>query len=90
MSTPLSWHTLVTRWVNAPDHGNDLGPWLDAARRSALGHDIGSAQDIDNDEDALRAYNAMLARLAARERRSDDRPASTKTSHPPGDLDSRE
>lgn len=64
---------VITRWVNAPDRGNDLGPWLEAARLSALGHDPASTQDIDNDEDALCAYNAMLARLASTEHRQSSR-----------------
>jgi cytochrome c oxidase assembly factor CtaG len=59
---------VITSWVNAPGGGNDLGPWLNAARRSALGADgdggDGGVGDIDDDEEALRAYNAMLARLA--------------------------
>jgi putative copper resistance protein D len=59
---------VITRWVNSPGGGNDLGPWLDAARRSAIGgdelkHDV----DMDDDEEALRAYNAMLSRLAGRD-----------------------
>lgn len=55
---------VIGRWVSAPDRGNDLGPWLEAARRSALGsQDTGG--DIDDDEEALRAYNAMLGRLAS-------------------------
>ncbi|HJP78233.1 MAG TPA: hypothetical protein VJ914_28420 [Pseudonocardiaceae bacterium] len=60
---------VISRWVSAADRGNDLGPWLESARRSALGGDPASTQDIDDDEDALRAYNAMLARLASSEHR---------------------
>lgn len=57
---------VITRWVRAPG-GNDLGPWLEAARRSAIGSD-GEA-DVDDDEEALRAYNAMLSRLHEHDRR---------------------
>lgn len=56
---------VITQWVTSPSRGNDLGAWLEAARRSAVGgSDLESTQDLDDDEDALRAYNAMLARLA--------------------------
>jgi putative copper resistance protein D len=63
---------VITHWVNSPTRGNDLGPWLEAARRSAVGASEG-ADDIDDDEDALRAYNAMLSRLANGERDDPDR-----------------
>lgn len=62
---------ITSQWVNSPGGRSELGPWLDAARRSALtAHDPDRASalpadaDVDNDEEALRAYNAMLARLA--------------------------
>lgn len=61
---------VITRWVNTPGGMRDLGPWLESARRSALGQpdrEVGGA-DIDDDEEALRAYNAMLARLKRGER----------------------
>ncbi|NKQ52519.1 cytochrome c oxidase assembly protein [Amycolatopsis sp. K13G38] len=66
---------VIGRWVSAPDHGNDLGPWLEAARRSALGSEDSTA-DVDDDEDALRAYNAMLARLASGRRPGGREPRS--------------
>jgi cytochrome c oxidase assembly factor CtaG len=50
---------VIGRWVTAPDRGDDLGAWLESARRSALEFDEGAAVDDDN---------AMLARLAARDR----------------------
>lgn len=67
---------VITQWINSPSRGNDLGPWLEAARRSAIGGpdldaEAGGSQDssynIDDDEEALRRYNAMLARLASQE-----------------------
>jgi cytochrome c oxidase assembly factor CtaG len=74
---------VVAAWINS-GQGSDLGPWLEAARRSALagpGADHAGASgldadrdldgDLDDDEEALRAYNAMLARLAGTEQ---DRP----------------
>lgn len=57
---------VIGRWVTATDRGDDLGTWLESARRSALELDESAA--VDDDEGALRAYNAMLARLAARDR----------------------
>ncbi len=71
---------VIGRWVNSPGGGADLGPWLESARRCALAGTgdqastyLASREDIDEDDEALRAYNAMLARLAAddaRQRRS--------------------
>lgn len=61
---------VLARWVYGADRGPDLGPWLQAARRSAVGMPRESTVDIDDDDDALDAYNAMLARLAAQD---DDR-----------------
>jgi putative membrane protein len=59
---------VITRWVSSPSAGNDLGPWLEAARRSAVGADeLDHTRDIDDDEEALRAYNRMLSRLAGNE-----------------------
>ncbi|MEU0529043.1 cytochrome c oxidase assembly protein [Amycolatopsis tolypomycina] len=58
---------VIGRWLAAMDRGGDqLGTWLESARRSAL--DLGEDAAVDDDEEALRSYNAMLARLAARER----------------------
>ncbi|WP_284740361.1 cytochrome c oxidase assembly protein [Amycolatopsis sp. RTGN1] len=58
---------VIGRWMSAMDRGDDLGSWLESARRSAL--DLGEGTAVDDDEEALRSYNAMLARLAGRERR---------------------
>jgi putative membrane protein len=62
-------------WIRAAGDRPDLGPWLESARRSALGvtpapDGDGSApvRDVDDDEEALAAYNRMLARLHGRER----------------------
>jgi len=66
---------VITYWMRAGSGTTDLGWWLDSARRSALASegtdshgDFEASDDIDNDEEALRAYNAMLARLAESER----------------------
>lgn len=66
---------VITRWVNAPSGSADLGPWLEGARRSALathGSGVDASTDLDNDDEALRAYNAMLARLSSADRRPGD------------------
>lgn len=62
---------VVAHSMNRPPGTSDVGPWLEAARRSALAHTGGevstkleSRSDVDDDEEALHAYNAMLARLA--------------------------
>ncbi|GAA4796982.1 hypothetical protein GCM10023200_36410 [Actinomycetospora chlora] len=58
---------LARWWVRAAGQGPELGPWLESARRSALGlapdRDGDVDGDVDRDEDALAAYNRMLARL---------------------------
>lgn len=65
-------------WTRSAGTGPDLGPWLESARRSALGvgpapEDEGTAaRDVDDDDEVLAAYNRMLARLHGREA-SDDR-----------------
>lgn len=66
---------VIAYWMRAGSGTADVGSWLDSARRSALsGGNTDSAgkldasDDIDNDEEALQAYNAMLARLAEAER----------------------
>lgn len=60
---------VITRWINSPSRGNDLGPWLEAARRSAVGGaGLDGDTDLDDDEEALNAYNAMLARLNEHDR----------------------
>lgn len=70
---------LVLQWRRAPTSETGFGSWLEAARRHALagtsdgetpGGDAAameSTDDVDDDERARRAYNAMLARLAGRE-----------------------
>lgn len=61
---------VIATWVSSPG-GSDLGSWLESARRSAITRDegtFGQDTDIDEDEDALSAYNAMLARLSEAER----------------------
>lgn len=56
-------------WVADPSGRVDFGPWLESARRSAFSEqtgDDGAARDdgdLDEDDDALAAYNRMLARL---------------------------
>lgn len=60
---------VITAWVSSSGGEADLGSWLESARRSALNVDRdGENVNIDEDEEALRAYNAMLARLSASER----------------------
>jgi putative copper resistance protein D len=56
-------------WVSDPSGRVDFGPWLESARRSAFSEQTGGADatdhvgDLDDDDDALAAYNRMLARL---------------------------
>jgi cytochrome c oxidase assembly factor CtaG len=53
-------------WVSDPSGRVDFGPWLESARRSAFSEqtgDEGRGDDLDDDDDALAAYNRMLARL---------------------------
>lgn len=67
---------VISQWVSDPARQNDLGPWLDSARRSALadlthhhtdtGQTLHNSNDIDTDDAALNAYNAMLSELAQR------------------------
>lgn len=66
--------TVIGRWTNSPGGSSDLGPWLETARRAALAHNdpdqhtgtrLTDVANIDDDEQALRAYNAMLTRLAS-------------------------
>ncbi len=67
---------LVRQWIRAKGPESGFGNWLESARRSALaetsgdGQDAGLSQsdDVDDDERARQAYNAMLARLAEQER----------------------
>ncbi|WP_051790955.1 cytochrome c oxidase assembly protein [Amycolatopsis jejuensis] len=62
---------VITAWVSSSDSKADLGAWLESARHSALADHTGSLGpdvDLDEDDEALRAYNAMLSRLAHPER----------------------
>lgn len=66
---------VIAYWMKAGSGTADIGTWLDSARRSALAGGrpdsagkLDASDDIDNDEEALRAYNAMLAQLAESER----------------------
>lgn len=68
---------VMATWVKAPSGINDLGPWLESARRNALAgtrpespasNQLADSNGIDSDEEALRAYNNMLARLAEHDR----------------------
>lgn len=67
---------LARFWVRSPGGGPELGSWLESARRSALGLPGGSERPaagptadgatdagVDDDEEALAAYNRMLARM---------------------------
>jgi putative membrane protein len=55
------------RWVAAGSGARSLGPWLDRIRNQAvLGGEMAGAQDIDDDDVALSAYNARLAELHGR------------------------
>ncbi len=69
--------SVIARWIHSSGEGNDLGPWLEAARRSALTDAYASEElrvetDIDNDNEALHHYNAMLARLAVSDQTTSD------------------
>jgi cytochrome c oxidase assembly factor CtaG len=64
---------IAVRWMtDRRPEAATAGRWLESARRSALasqsGSPVGEQVDVDSDEQALAAYNAMLARLAERER----------------------
>lgn len=51
-------------WVSDPTGRVDFGPWLESARRSAISEQTGdTGDDLDDDDEALAAYNRMLARL---------------------------
>jgi cytochrome c oxidase assembly factor CtaG len=67
---------IAARWLSdrRPEAAT-AGRWLESARRTALSDTAagdpalgGAGVDVDTDEGALAAYNAMLARLAERER----------------------
>ncbi|HEY3708469.1 MAG TPA: cytochrome c oxidase assembly protein [Amycolatopsis sp.] len=67
---------VITQWLGDPARGNDLGAFLNSARRTALagtspgteaGATIAEIRDLDDDQEALAAYNTMLAGLARRQ-----------------------
>lgn len=52
------------QWGLADHDRQGLGSWLERARREALfGDEHAGSADVDNDQDALDAYNATLAQL---------------------------
>lgn len=64
---------LTIALIADPDRDAAFGPWLENVRRQNLRDQVGDAgatmtddTDLDNDEDALRAYNEMLGRLGGR------------------------
>ena len=52
-------------WISDPSGRVDFGPWLESARRSAISGQTGDGddRDLDDDDEALAAYNRMLTRL---------------------------
>lgn len=57
---------VIATWVTSPG-GAELGSWLESARRSAVtggGEPLPRNANLDEDDAALDAYNAMLARLS--------------------------
>ncbi|WP_433803763.1 cytochrome c oxidase assembly protein [Actinomycetospora sp. CA-084318] len=55
-------------WVTDASAKVDFGPWLESARRDAFAEQTGAtptdrAADLDDDDEALAAYNRMLTRL---------------------------
>ncbi|MCD2185564.1 cytochrome c oxidase assembly protein [Actinomycetospora soli] len=55
-------------WVTDASAKVDFGPWLESARQDAFREQTGAgrtdrAADLDDDDEALAAYNRMLARL---------------------------
>lgn len=54
-------------WVSDTSAKIDFGPWLESARHTAFTDQTGDARadsgDLDDDDDALAAYNRMLGRL---------------------------
>jgi putative copper resistance protein D len=74
---------VAVQWSRAAAERQGLGDWLEGVRRRAvlagpLGSGSDGGADIDDDEDALRSYNAMLADLHRRDRdgRGAGRPSS--------------
>ncbi|GAB3002722.1 cytochrome c oxidase assembly protein [Amycolatopsis acidiphila] len=69
---------VITVWVGSSSGAGDLGAWLESARRSAVTgrtDTLDPGVDLDEDEEALRAYNAMLNRLHGGENGQQHRPA---------------
>jgi putative copper resistance protein D len=63
---------LAGQWISDTEHQNDLGNFLESARRTALAGltatdapwDAADASvDVDDDDEVLRAYNLMLKKL---------------------------
>lgn len=66
---------LLRKWTSDTARQNDTGSWLESARRSAMAANTGDArladaEDVD-DEEALAAYNRMLALLHERDQQAD-------------------
>lgn len=66
---------LAAQWINDKNQRNDMGAFLEGARRDALAGisddtdtqaAIRTSADVDADEEVLRAYNRMLAALNER------------------------
>ncbi|WP_245556205.1 cytochrome c oxidase assembly protein [Actinopolyspora mortivallis] len=75
---------LVKQWMRSKGPEAGFGNWLESARRSALAgtyeetdepevRNLRASENVDEDERARQAYNAMLARLAQQERHGEDR-----------------
>lgn len=69
--------SVLRAWTSDTARQNDTGKWLETARRSALAANTGDerladAEDVD-DEEALAAYNRMLAKLHERDQREQQR-----------------
>ncbi|MGI8417248.1 MAG: cytochrome c oxidase assembly protein [Nakamurella sp.] len=76
---------LIAEWVNDKDRQDDMGVFLEGARRGALagiGGDLDTQStihdsvDVDDDDEVLLAYNRMLAAL-------DERSGSARTTSRP-------
>ena len=52
---------VVIAMISDRDRTRVLGSWLENTRRRSIG--MAGTGDVDDDEDALAAYNAMLARM---------------------------
>jgi putative copper resistance protein D len=77
---------VAVRWGLAAQERQDLGPWMEHARRRAL---LGDGPDdvrdaVDEDPRALDAYNAMLASLAGRPRSRAAQDRNTERATPSG------